>query len=104
MRCVIIESPYSGNVKANTAFARACVYDALMRGESPIASHLLYTQMLDDTLPAERELGIRAGLAWLDAADATVVYTNLGVTEGMKYGIHAAKTRGVPVEYRVLKD
>jgi hypothetical protein len=38
----------------------------LLRGESPIASHLLYTQpgILKDDVPEERPLGIEAGLAW----------------------------------------
>ena len=44
MRLVIFESPYAGDVEANTEYARRCVRDSLMRGEAPIASHLLYTQ------------------------------------------------------------
>ena len=38
---VIIESPYMGNVKSNVAYARKCMSDSLLRGESPFASHLL---------------------------------------------------------------
>lgn len=66
MRRVILESPYAGDVGANLAYARAALRDSLMRGETPVASHLLYTQtgVLDDSDPAERELGISAGLAW----------------------------------------
>jgi hypothetical protein len=41
MRWVILESPYAGDVEANVAYARAAVRDSLMRGEAPIASHLL---------------------------------------------------------------
>ena len=44
MRRVIIESPYAGFVKRNEDYARECLRDSLMRGEAPIASHLLYTQ------------------------------------------------------------
>lgn len=50
--------------------------DALDRGEAPYASHLLYTQMLDDTIPAERELGIKAGFAWGDGV-RRVYYSDL---------------------------
>jgi hypothetical protein len=48
-----------------------------LRGEAPIASHLLYTQpgVLNDGVPAERAHGIEAGLAWLRAADAIGVLT-----------------------------
>lgn len=67
MRLVIIESPYAGNVELNTAYARACLRDSLARGEAPIASHLLYTQVLDDTKPEERAQAIAAGLAWRKA-------------------------------------
>ena len=104
MRLVIIESPYAGDVEANTTYARACVRDSLLRGEAPIASHLLYTQpgVLRDEVPEERQHGIDAGLAWRAAAVASVVYTDRGVTRGMEYGIAAAKAAGAPVEYRTL--
>jgi len=104
MRLVIIESPYAGDVEANTAYARACVRDALLRGESPIASHLIYTQpgVLDDDVAEERQLGIDAGLAWRRVADASVVYTDLGISPGMEYGIAAAKEAGLVVEWRSL--
>lgn len=106
MRLVIIESPYAGDVELNTRYARACVRDSLGRGEAPIASHLLYTQpgVLDDGIPEERAWGIDAGLAWRRVADATVVYTDLGETKGMRYGIAAAVESGVPVEYRTLPN
>jgi hypothetical protein len=43
MRRVIIESPYTGDVDVNVAYARRAMRDALQRGESPIASYLLLT-------------------------------------------------------------
>lgn len=103
-RRVIVESPYAGDVEANVDFARACVRDSLQRGEAPIASHLLYTQpgILDDDVPAERQMGIAAGLAWLAVADASVVYVDRGVTQGMRYGIKAARVAGNQVEFRML--
>jgi hypothetical protein len=48
MNLVIIESPYAGNVELNVSYARRAVKDSLGRGESPIASHLLYTQMAEE--------------------------------------------------------
>lgn len=105
MRCVILESPYAGNWLQrwfNVRYARRCVRDALQRGDAPIASHLLYTQrgILDDAKPAERQSGIDAGLAWKSVAEASVVYTDRGITKGMQYGIEAAKAAGIPIEYR----
>ncbi len=103
-RLVIIESPYAGDVERNVEYARACVRHSLLCGEAPIASHLLYTQdgILDDNVPAERKLGIDAGLAWRAVAHASVVYTDLGISSGMEYGIAAAQEAGRLVYYRRL--
>lgn len=100
---VIIESPYSGDVARNTEYAQACLLDSLRRGEAPIASHLLHTQVLDDLRPGERELGIEAGLAWYRAAEKCVVYEDFGMSRGMAEGTARARSHGVPVEYRRLE-
>lgn len=101
---MILESPYKGDVKKNLRYARACLRDSLLRGESPLASHLLFTQkgVLDDNLPDERIVGIEAGLAWGAKADATVVYEDLGWSEGMRLGVDRARQQGRPVEVRRL--
>ena len=101
---VIIESPYAGDVAKNTEYARACMKDCLKRGEAPLASHLLYTQdgILDDDDLEERTLGIEAGLEWGALAEKVVVYDDLGISSGMKFGIDRAKTHGIPIEYRKL--
>lgn len=106
MRLVIVESPYAGDIEANVEYARACVRDALARGEAPIASHLLYTQpgILRDEIDDERQWGIDAGLAWGSKADATVVYTDRGISTGMGYGINRATLEGRPIEYRSLQQ
>lgn len=105
MKLVILESPYAGDVEANVEYARRCVRDSLSRGEAPIASHLLYTQpgILDDEVPDERTWGINAGLAWRRVADASVVYTDRGITDGMRFGIKAAEDSGISVEYRTIE-
>jgi hypothetical protein len=103
---VILESPFAGDVDANVEYARKCMRDCLMRGEAPIASHLLYTQdgVLDDNIPEERALGIDAGLIWGSQADKTVVYTDRGISRGMEYGIANADKAGRPIEYRRLES
>ncbi len=107
-RRVILESPYGATapelIRRHVRYARACVRDSLLRFEAPIASHLLYTQpgILKDEIPSERNQGIAAGLAWLCVAEATVVYTDLGISEGMKHGVRLADEAGVPVERRSL--
>lgn len=104
-RIVQMESPFKCDVDKNIAYGRACMADCLKRGEAPFASHLLYTQpgVLDDSDPIERMRGIDAGLLFATNAEATVVYTDLGISEGMHYGIRHAIEHNRPVEYRRLQ-
>lgn len=105
MRLVIVESPFAGDVEKNLRYLRAAMRDCLHRGEAPFASHGLYTQegVLDDNDEKERMHGIYAGFAWGEHADAVVVYTNLGMSRGMKLGIARGETAGQPIEYRSLE-
>ena len=104
MRLVVIESPFAGDRERNDRYLRACILDCLRRGESPFASHGLYPGALDDTIPAERELGIKAGVAWRRVADATVVYRDLGISGGMLFGMADARTiPGHPIEERWIE-
>lgn len=106
MKLVALESPFKGESQEaeaqNIEYARACMLDSLQRGEAPIVSHLLYTQALDDQDPGERKLGIEAGLAWGKHAEATVVYCDRGISEGMTLGILRAKKEGRAVKFRSL--
>ena len=104
MKLVIIESPYAGDVHRNLNYARAAMLDCLSRGEAPFASHLLYPLVLDDEDPGERYRGIKAGLAWGQHADLVAVYTDLGISTGMKLGIEAAKYDKIEIEYRTLRN
>lgn len=68
-KLIYIASPYAGEVEKNVAFAKlACRY-AISQGHTPIAVHLLYPQMLRDSEPAERELGLKLGHRVLEVCD-----------------------------------
>jgi hypothetical protein len=84
MKLVIIESPYAGEIERNVAYARAALYHSALHGEAPLASHLLYTQILDDGKSGERALGITMGLAWRRRCDLAAFYVDLGWSAGMK--------------------
>jgi len=101
---VVVESPYAGDIERNLRYVRACMRDCLLRGEAPYASHALYTQpgVLRDEVPEERQHGIEAGFAFRPLMKKTVVYTDLGYSTGMKYGIKHAEEIGHPIEYRTL--
>ena len=105
MKRVVLESPYAGDAERNVEYARRALRDSLERGEAPIASHLLYTQVLDDTIPRERAWGIAAGTVWIQCAEAMVVYTDYGISTGMKLAIIATSKNiplPIPVEYRTI--
>lgn len=98
---VVLESPYAGDLVRNKAYLNACIRDSVARGEAPFASHQMYTDALDDTVPEERHAGIGAGIAWGGQASQRAVYVDLGVSKGMTLGIRA--NAHVPVVYRSLR-
>jgi hypothetical protein len=106
MRRVVVESPLSPSngysVARNQDYARDCVTDSLERGEAPYASHLFYTQVLDDDVTAERKLGMEAGFLWGEAAQTVAVYTDRGMSRGMIEGILRAHRRGANIEFRSI--
>ena len=80
--------------------------DCLRRGEAPLASHLLYTQqdVLRDEVEEERAMGIAAGLQWGAICDYVVVYTDLGVSKGMKQSMTIYQELGKRIVLRTLPD
>lgn len=102
MKRVILESPFSGDESKNIDYARKALRHSLSLNEAPIASHLLYTQVLDDKIEDHRSLGIKAGLSWVGVADYGVAYLDLGLSRGMEQGISAMIEGGKPVSCRWL--
>lgn len=96
-------APRDGRIMAdNLDYARAAMRDSLKRGESPLAPHLLYPQLLDDADPDERALGMKCGLEWLNACELLAIYADHGVSSGMAAEIKHAELYGIPREQRVL--
>ena len=102
----VIESPFSApnidELVRNVQYTMLAVRDSLSRGEAPYASHLFYTQMLDDNDSDERQLGMDAGLTICQHADQTAVYLDLGASRGMEYGIETARKAGRAIIERSL--
>jgi len=103
-RRAILESPFAASVEKNRIYAIACARDMLSRGEAPFASHLIYPQLFDKYTEENRQKGMAAGRVWIPAAELSVVYTDLGLTEGMLRGIAKAEAEGVLVERRRLYE
>lgn len=101
---VVIESPYAGDVERNKQYALACMRHSLLKGESPLLSHMLYTQLLNDDVPAERTLGMLAGLAWVEVADIHAFYVDFGYSKGMIEAKKHAVNCNVLIEERRIYD
>lgn len=104
---IFLASPFAAatpeGYERHRAYARACMRDSsIARGESPLAPHLLWSQILDDRVHDEREHAMRLGEAWLALAHKLVLYTNLGKTSGMALEEAFAHRAGIKVEYRQL--
>ena len=96
-RRVYVASPYAGDVAKNTEAAiRYCRY-VIGQGYMPIASHLLYPQILNDSDPAERELGLLFGLALLRLCDEVWVFGEK--SPGVLQEIEEAKKLNKPIKY-----
>jgi hypothetical protein len=105
MKRVIVESPYAGDIELNEAYGEFAMHDCLVNhDEAPYASHLLYTRtnVLRDEIPEDRKLGIEAGFEWRDVSDMTVFYIDLGMTDGMRFGVEDCEKKGKPYEVRKL--
>ena len=96
MKLVYIASPYAGDVQANTEAAKGYCRAALEEGVVPIAPHLLYPQFLEDSDPAERNLGLRAGLELLARCDELWV-CGPEISPGMSREIQFAQGLGIPI-------
>ena len=95
---IYVASKYAGDIQINIENAIWCCRYVIDRGYMPIASHLLYPQILDDSIPRERELGLMFGLALLAGCDEVWVFTVNGeVSSGMEKEIEEAKRLGIPV-------
>ena len=104
MKRVQLESPYGGDIERNKRYLQACIRDCLNREETPYASHQMLTDALRDSDTEQRQWGIAAGFAMREVMNCTVVYTNLGISGGMRQGITHAKVIRHPVEYRTLPE
>lgn len=109
MTRVVIESPLSAptreEIEENKAYAKLCVLDCLARGEAPYASHLFFDQpgILDEMVPADRNMGMQAGMQWGLAAHKVVVYIDKGISKGMQLGMDFYRHAGIPIEHRQIE-
>ena len=96
-KLIYIASPYAGDVEKNTGFAiHACRF-CIAQGHTPVAPHLLYTRMLDDNDPAQREIGLNLGQQILRRCDELWVCGSR-ISNGMAAEIAEAENLGIPIK------
>lgn len=96
MKLVYICSPYAGDIESNVRFAKAACRYAAEQGCAPVAVHLMYPRILDDAVPAQREIGIRMGLRVLASCDELWICGSR-ISHGMRCEISEAERLGIPV-------
>ena len=97
-KLIYIASPYAGDIAGNTQFAIQCCQFAIQRGYTPVASHLIYPQILDDTIPEQRELGLSLGYHPLAASSEMLLVGKL-ICDGMANETYHAERRGINIRY-----
>lgn len=104
---VYVISRFSGDIPENVKKAQAYGRYVIRKKCIPVASHLLYPQMLDmgadgsETAEA-RELGTMFGLALLAVCDEAWCFTTGfpedAISEGMKAELEEARRLGIPIK------
>lgn len=88
-------SPYRGHVMDNVAYAKELTGLALNNGYAPITPHLYLTQVLDESDPAQRAIGMAAGLELLKQCKYILIGSRYGISEGMLNEISLAIELGL---------
>lgn len=84
-------------------YAKRCAQDSMRRNEAPLVSHVFYYDMLGySTVGLERDMGFNAQLSWIRKCDLVVVYSDYGMTQGMKAAVDYAKFKNKKIEFRVI--
>ncbi len=96
-------SPYRGNTERNVAYAKELTRIALDNGYAPIAPHLYLTQVLNEEVPEQREIGMGAGMEILHQCRYIIIGSRFGISEGMSGEIDAAIDAGL-IELAVTKN
>ena len=96
-RKIYVASRYAGDVDTNVAAAITSCRRAIDEGYMPVASHLLYPQILNDNDPNERDLGLLFGLALLRMCDEVWVFG--AISPGVAQEIEEAKRLKKQIRY-----
>ena len=95
MKLIYVASPYAGDIERNIEYAKEACRVVMNCGHAFFAPHLLYPSILDDSDPAERQLGLEMGLAALSHCDELWMFGDR-ISAGMSAEMREAKRLGIP--------
>lgn len=98
MKLIYIASPLRGDYNAN--IKSAVEYCRLVSEQNvlPLAPQIIFSQWCNDTIPEQREQGLKLGLALLEKADELWVMGKT-ISEGMRNEITFASKHGIPTYF-----
>lgn len=96
---VYICSRYAGDVDKNVEAAIKYSRFAIENDCIPMTVHLLYPQILDDTNPKERKLGLFFGQVLLDVCREIWIFADGEYSSGMQKEYEHAKKKGYKIRY-----
>jgi len=94
----MIESPYAGDISRNLLYAREALHWAIDEGVAPLCSHLLYTQVLDDSKPIARAMAFQIHKALYNRIDEAWFFLDYGMSPGMTIAHDWAIEKNVPIK------
>ena len=97
MKRIYVCSRYAGDTAKNVAVAARLYRKVIEAGHAPFAPHLIYTRLLDDRNPSERERGTVSGLTFMAVCNEVWVHTADGASNGMGRELDQAFQLGRPV-------
>ena len=98
MKMVYICSPLRGDIEANIKRATHYCEYAAGCGVIPIAPHVAWNGIFDDTIPEKREMALQLGLELLRRCDEVWVMGD-EISQGMRGEIEEAERLRMPVNY-----
>jgi hypothetical protein len=98
-KVVFVSSPFAGNVQYNVSVARAAARIVIDAGYVPIVPHLYIPQILDDDVPAERDLGLSLALSLLSRCDEMWCFGE--PSAGMRMEIEEAERLDLPIRRQI---
>lgn len=101
MKTIYVASPYAGDTKKNTEFAKKACQFVLEQGCGFFCPHLLYPNILDENNPKDRQLGMDMGLVMLTTCDELWCFGER-ISPGMMAEIEEAHKSNIPTR-RVLE-